>query len=476
MSLYMLYGGTNWGGLAAPVVATSYDYSSPISESRALTTKYAETKLVGMFFRAARDLTVTEWIGNGTNYTTNAMISATELRNPDTGAGFYFTIHDNSTITTREEFKLTVDTSVGKFRIPRHASSIVLDGPQSKAIVTDFKFGSTHVLYSTAEILSTSTVGDRDTLVLWVPTGEAVEFSIYGAEQGSMLRCEGCESYDIIQGRQQLSVVIPSKGRGMAVATIDDNLTVIILDRSFAYTMWAPTLSADPAAETNDTVIVRGPYLVRSAAINGSTIAVTGDLDATTTIEVWPPRNVTKLSWNGGNVNIQFTDYGSLIAILQGPTSNITLPALTSWKVADSLPERLPSYDDSWWTSANHTSTPNPYPPQTLPVLYIDEYGYHIGTHLWRGHFTGGASGVYLNVTGGIAFGFSAYLNGDFIGSYLGAPGIGTGALELSFSNATVHTEDGADNVLLVIQDNHGHDEVAQAILPRGISNATLLG
>jgi len=253
MSLYMLYGGTNWGGLAAPVVATSYDYSSPISEGRGLTTKYAETKLVGMFFRSARDLTVTESIANGTNYTTNPMISVTELRNPHTGAGFYFTIHDNSTITTREVFKLMVNTSIGALTIPRHAPSIVLDGPQSKIVVTDFKFGSTHVLYSTAEVLSTSTVGRHDTLVLWVPTGEAVEFSIKGAKQGIMTRCAGCASYDFIQGREQLTVVIPSKERGMAVAIIDQDLTVIVADRSYAYSMWAPTLSADLLVKDNDT-------------------------------------------------------------------------------------------------------------------------------------------------------------------------------------------------------------------------------
>jgi len=66
-------------------------------------------------------------------------------------------------------------------------------------------------------------------------------------------------------------------------------------------------------------------------------------------------------------------------------------------------------------------------------------------------------------VTGGIAFGFSTYLNGAFIGSYLGAPGVGTGELELSFDNATIYSD--RDNVLLVMQDNHGHDEVAAATL-----------
>jgi hypothetical protein len=52
ISLYMLFGGTSWGWHAAPVVATSYDYSSPISENRVIWDKYYETKLLAQFTRS----------------------------------------------------------------------------------------------------------------------------------------------------------------------------------------------------------------------------------------------------------------------------------------------------------------------------------------------------------------------------------------------------------------------------------------
>ncbi|MCJ1305203.1 hypothetical protein MMC08_008017 [Hypocenomyce scalaris] len=48
-NLYMMYGGTNWGSFATPVVATSYDYSASISEDRILWDKYSETKLLALF-------------------------------------------------------------------------------------------------------------------------------------------------------------------------------------------------------------------------------------------------------------------------------------------------------------------------------------------------------------------------------------------------------------------------------------------
>lgn len=63
INLYMLFGGTNWGAIAAPVVATSYDYSSPISENRTIGAKYYETKLLTMFTRAAKDSQSPIWLG-----------------------------------------------------------------------------------------------------------------------------------------------------------------------------------------------------------------------------------------------------------------------------------------------------------------------------------------------------------------------------------------------------------------------------
>ena len=90
ISLYMLFGGTNWGWSACPVVASSYDYSSPVSENRLIGSKYYETKLLTLFTRCAGDqLAKTNVLGTGTAYTDNAAITASELRNPDTNAAFY---------------------------------------------------------------------------------------------------------------------------------------------------------------------------------------------------------------------------------------------------------------------------------------------------------------------------------------------------------------------------------------------------
>jgi hypothetical protein len=94
--VYMVFGGTTWGGLPMPTVGTSYDYSAPISEPRTIGDKYSETKLYGFFLRAAKDLTRIEKGGNGTtNYTGNPSVFAQELYNVDNHARFYVAKHTN---------------------------------------------------------------------------------------------------------------------------------------------------------------------------------------------------------------------------------------------------------------------------------------------------------------------------------------------------------------------------------------------
>ncbi|EUC54059.1 glycoside hydrolase family 35 protein, partial [Rhizoctonia solani AG-3 Rhs1AP] len=450
MSLYMLFGGTNWGGLATNLLGTSYDYSSPISESRQIGQKYYETKLLGMFIRAAKDITKLDRIAASTNYTTNKLISATELRNPDTQAAFYVTIHATSSDTTKDNFQLKVSTSAGSLTLPT-AGNITLNGRDSKIIVTDFKAGNATLLYSTAEILSHATLDGRDYLALWLPENESGEFVVKG----------GSETQKVLPVRQRNSPRLQTAWLSLLVP------------RSTAWKFWAPPLTASPVAPANQLIWASGPYLVRSASLSkqSSLLEITGDADSATPIEIWAPKSVTALHWNGQKLSFKKTAYGTLV----GTTPSLDITAakvseklkgtLTGWKVADGLPERFANYSDAGagWVAANHTSTPNPTKPSgSGPVLYADDYGFHLGNILWRGRFNGKATGAQLSVQGGTAS-----------GCFPGDPVSVRGNLSLSFSNATVL--DG-ENVLLVLQDHSGHDQRADALLPRGILSASLTG
>lgn len=73
---------------------------------------------------------------------------------------------------------------------------------------------------------------------------------------------------------------------------------------------------------------------------------MTGDVVNATTLEVFAPKAVKSITWNGKAVKTHRTEYGSLKGHLSAPQS-VTLPKFESWKLKDSLPERFPDYDDS---------------------------------------------------------------------------------------------------------------------------------
>lgn len=93
-------------------------------------------------------------------------------------------------------------------------------------------------------------------------------------------------------------------------------------------------------------VLVQGPYLVRTAAVSGWTVVLTGDAANETTVEVFAPLRANEVVWNGRRLETRRTPYGSLEAWIPAPQT-IALPSLNEWKVNESLPEKSPDYDDS---------------------------------------------------------------------------------------------------------------------------------
>lgn len=217
-------------------------------------------------------------------------------------------------------------------------------------------------------------------------------------------------------------------------------------------------------------MLVQGPYLVRGASIEMSNLALYGDIDGPTNVTVFTSKQVRSITWNGKPVRALKEVGGGLVARIGRPTMNLTLPTITGWKSMDSLPEKQINYDDSGpaWKVANKTTTPNPTKPFSIPFIYVDDYGFHTGTSLFRTNISGSPAAITLDLQGGTAFGFSVFLNSRHIGSYLGNVSYEAYNMTLTIP-LTVLQPDQKDNVLLVVMDNNGHDELAAALNPRGI-------
>ncbi|OAX38873.1 glycoside hydrolase family 35 protein [Rhizopogon vinicolor AM-OR11-026] len=493
INYYMLYGGTSWGALPFPGVYTSYDYGSAIAENRELSVKYPELKRQGLFLRSSPDFYKTDWIGSSTGgvvTVSNPAAFVTLLRNPDTLTSFYIARQEHSTSTDTTIFKLNVATSAGKFQVPRLASGITLAGRQSKIIVADYSFGSSKVLYSTAQILYAGKIGGRDVLFLYGDsTSEseaAITFRGTPRIQGagvSTTSANGITTVNFLPGIQGLVTVWDSSEQ-----------LVLYSDTDTAGTFWSPEIPAGSSVEfanywqfgTNASILVGGPYLVRNATIKGSTLALRGDLNEGVRLTVIAPDDVKTVTWNGIPISADvaassnLTAQGGFSAQLQPSATAFAPPALTNWRYADSLPEIQSRFSDAGWTLADHTATNIPFKPYYGDgrVLYGCDYEYCENIVLWRGHFnaTESTKSVNLCINGGEAFAATIWVNDVFLNTSYGNSTNNRNILE--------ETDDkfyfppgsllyGKDNVITILQDNMGLNESGAVIdeekSPRGV-------
>ena len=249
LNLYMICGGTNWGWLAPPFMGSSYDYAAAISEDRSIGDKFYEIKNLGLFTRVAHELTVTDRVGTGTGYTNNTNLFTTELRNPETGAGFYVIRHVETASASEEWFALKVKTSIGEFYVPKISSAVVLSGHEGKILVADFHFGNNTLYYATAEVLTYSIIDGKSILVLWTPSGRSGEFFLKGAKSGTI---SSGQAVTIVSNENGIIVGYAQK-EGMTVLDFDNGVRVVLVDRKTAYKAWVPGLTNDPKVPVDQT-------------------------------------------------------------------------------------------------------------------------------------------------------------------------------------------------------------------------------
>ncbi|KAI0018839.1 beta-galactosidase precursor [Xylariomycetidae sp. FL0641] len=475
-NIYMTFGGTNWGNIGHPGGYTSYDYGAAIAEDRTVAReKYSELKLQGEFLKVSPDYLVAEpgaafiW-----TFANNAYITVTQLAG-DTDAGrasFYVIRHSDYTRTASDDYTMTVPTSAGKITIPKLFDALTLNGRDSKFMVTDYPVGGYSLLYSTAEIFTHQQYDDHTILVVYTGPGEMNEMAV---KVNGTVELDADDSI-MVSNSSELVTLAWSTSATRRIVRLDD-LTIHILDRNTAYTYWVPEVGSSAP------VIVAGPYLVRSATIDGSTLSVTADFNTSTTLEVIGyPSDVTALSVNRAEVDFA-TQNGTMVSPIAYSAPALDLPTLRdlTWYAVDSLPELRPEYDDSRWVPANHTSTPNTKQRLRTPTsLFASDYGFHAGVLVFRGHFVaaGDERSFRLKTQGGSAYAHSAWLNGTFLGAFAGDAGTaGTGqTYDLPAALAA-----GAAYVLTVVVDQMGFDETIVVGLdagkaPRGILEYDLLG
>lgn len=242
--------------------------------------------------------------------------------------------------------------------------------------------------------------------------------------------------------------------------------------------------TSSSSIDKTTSVIVEAGYLIRSAQTQGSVLYIEGDVNATTPLKITgAPKDAKSLYFNGKEMNYKVHPItGEWSSTLEYSKPALNLPDLSflSWKFIDNLPEIQPSYDDSRWTKADHSTSSNSLFSLNTPVsLFGSDYGFNTGVLIFRGHFVanGDESSFFVDSQGGSAFGSSVWLNSTYIGSWTGIDSAMSGKSTYKLPKLVA----GEGYVLTVVVENNGLDEnwsvgPDQMKRPRGILDYGLSG
>jgi hypothetical protein len=427
-------------------------------------------------------------VGTGAtgSYSDSSEIFITPLFGNGSATNFYIVRHADYQQETSTSYTVNLKTSKGNFSIPQLGGSLTLSGRDSKWHVTDYDLGGTTLLYSTAEIFTWKKFEQSTVLIVYGGPGELHELSVITSSSARVVEGSGVTT----KSTDQTTTLNWQTESTRRVVQIGD-LLVYILDRNTAYNYWVPDFARNDqwGAFTSNlgnrtSVIVQAGYLIRSVSIDGATLSIDGDLNATVPINVLgAPSSAKKLSFNGEKLAFT-TDpvTGEWSSTLTYKPPKINLPDLStlSWKYLDDLPEIQSSYDDSAWTLADHPTSNNTiYSLQTPTSLFASDYGYNTGVLIFRGWFVadGSESTLYLNTQGGTGFASSVFLNSTYIGSWTGYGGGASDSSTYTLPNLVA----GKTYVFTILVDNNGLDEnwtvgLDQMKDPRGILDYALSG
>ena len=370
-------------------------------------------------------------------------------------------------------------------------TAITLQGRDSRLLLANEQFGGQHLIYSTSELMTQSTVGGNAVAVLYDPAGTAGETVMRYTAQPTVTVLSGSvqTTWDATRGDLRLDYTHQGAAEVRITGGGAPPLLVILADTNTAQNFWPVTTSAGPA-------LVEGGYLVRTAAVHGDRIDLTGDTSRAGALTVWAPAGVREVTWNGARVRTTTGPDGSLRGTVPGPAP-VSLPKLTDWRFSYETEEAQPGFDDSSWTLADHAVTTNAVTTNAVttnavttnavttntattggtasgsPVLFASDYGYDHGFVWYRGHFTATGAETAITVTAdGISptGAYSAWLNGAFLGSFAAA---GSQQATLDFPAGAL--QPGKDNVVAILVENTGRPE-GPSTEPVGLYSAALVG
>jgi hypothetical protein len=401
----LAFGGTSWGWLAAPGAPASYDRGAALDAGRQPGEELAPTHQIGHLLRHVPDFARLEPAARVR--AADERLAVSHLANPDTGTHVYVVRNDSGADVSAPLPGTGIDAPV------------TVPARDARLLVTGLSLGGRRRLaYSTAQPMVFLSTGRADIAVFTGARGHMAHVVLDCPDDLKPYRLDDETAWAYDRGR--LHVTAPLGDGGPTRVRIDGGgsgrpLLLLFADDAASLRLW-------PCRTPTGPLLVHGPALVRSASVDGGTVRLTGDMTEGTGLEVWGPRGVTEVSWNGTALPVRAGRSGGLTARRPLPGApQVVLPALGGWRRRTENPESAPGFDDSDWTAATRTTSFSTTPvPDAQPVLFADDYGYHYGDVWYRGRLTGAAgltsvSLAYRTGSGGLLM---AWLDGEPLGTH----------------------------------------------------------
>jgi hypothetical protein len=303
-NIYMVFGGTSWGWLPAPVVYTSYDYGAAISEPCQLTDKIGGLKQIGYFLQAVPDVTKIDPAAPVT--VSNSALTAYHLANPDTGTELYLIRNDHSVA-------LSGTFPLGAYTVPQ-SGPLTVASRDAKLVLAGYTLAGTPLVYTTSHLMTRA----GGVAMLTGPAGDSGEIVLNYPERPVVTGATA--TYDATTG----DLLVSYTHDGLTAVTVTlasgDPLVLLVADDDTAGTIWRYDIPGAGA------VIVAGPALLRRAEIAGHALFLSGDTSGPVGIHVWAPPGVREMLWNGRLLRTAPGTGGALAARLDGPPP-VELPA-----------------------------------------------------------------------------------------------------------------------------------------------------
>lgn len=297
---------------------------------------------------------------------------------------------------------------------------VPVPGLDARLLATGLPLGRRTLRYSSAQPMLWLTAGRQDIAVFTGRRGESTRTAVDCASEPTVTVLEGKADHTYASGALRVDaelggltkVLVEGGGTGAP-------LLLLLADDETSMRLWRHDTPSGP-------VLVHGPALLRTAALRGTTVHLTGDTVEAADLEVWGPRGMSEVVWNQRMLKARVTTSGSLRAEQRLPgVAAVHLPELGDWRFHVENPESAAGFDDSAWKVANRTSSYSTTPvPAGQPVLFADDYGFHYGDVWYRGHFedtraAGGAAGsVSLSYVTGTQGMLMAWLDGQPLGTH----------------------------------------------------------